>query len=68
MFRRMGFQYDRLELSSVESDAKGATVSPVNAGNAAAALVTKMVRAPACVLKEAWEDPYFDAANRLFDV
>lgn len=61
MARKMGLQYDRLDISSANSLSNGVKVDSHKLAELLSKMMTSIVQKPTCVIPSAYEDPYMES-------
>lgn len=67
MLRRTGVKYNRVDISHSDSLSHGVTVPVQTTANIVDSMLKDMIAKPACIRKEAYNNPYLDLPNKLFD-
>lgn len=61
MARKMGLQYDRIDISQADSKGEGATVPVDPLTQALVKMVNRIVEQPTCVIPSVVNDPYLES-------
>jgi hypothetical protein len=67
MLRRTGVKYSRIDVTHIDSKSEGVIVPVQSAATMVDSMLNEIVSAPSCIRKEAYDDPYLDLPDKLFD-
>lgn len=67
MLRRTGVKYNRVDISSQDSQPNGVIVPIQTTAAMVDSMLREMIDAPACIRKDAYDNPYLDIPDKLFE-
>jgi capsular polysaccharide biosynthesis protein len=67
MVRRMGINYQRMDLGSKESQSSGAIVTASLLKSEVEKMIDAILHKPSCILPSVLEDPYFDSVSSMIN-